>query len=135
KGGMVSVPLPEAEVRELLTAWGERVSVAAVNGPAQVVVSGEPDALEELVAQCVARDVRARTIPVDYASHSSYVEEIETQIMETLAGVTPQAAEVPLYSTLTGAWLDANTSMDAGYWYRNLRQTVLFEHATRGLLA
>ncbi|EPH40061.1 hypothetical protein STRAU_6877 [Streptomyces aurantiacus JA 4570] len=41
---------------------------------------------------------------------------------------------MPLYSTLTGEWLDANTPMDAGYWYRNLRQTVLFEHATRGLL-
>ncbi|QCX80415.1 Erythronolide synthase, modules 1 and 2 [Streptomyces sp. YIM 121038] len=133
KGGMVSVPLPEAEVRELLTAWGDRVSVAAVNGPAQVVVSGEPEALEELVAQCVARDVRARTIPVDYASHSAYVEEIEAQILEALEGVSPQEAQVPLYSTLTGAWLDV--PMDGGYWYRNLRQTVLFEHATRGLLA
>ncbi|QDQ14879.1 type I polyketide synthase [Streptomyces spectabilis] len=133
KGGMVSVPLPEVEVRELIGAWGERVSVAAVNGPAQVVVSGEPEALEELVAQCTGQDIRARTIPVDYASHSSYVEEIESQIMETLAGVTPQAAEIPLYSTLTGTWLDV--PMDAGYWYRNLRQTVLFEHATRGLLA
>ncbi|MFD0417098.1 type I polyketide synthase [Streptomyces sp. NPDC127108] len=135
KGGMVSVPLPEADVRELIVAWDGRIELAAVNGPAQVVVSGEPEALEELVAQCVARDIRARTIPVDYASHSSYVEQIETQIAEALAGVAPQAAEVPLFSTLTGEWLDTNTPMDAGYWYRNLRQTVLFEHATRGLLA
>ncbi|MFD5698726.1 type I polyketide synthase [Streptomyces lasiicapitis] len=135
KGGMVSVPLPEQDVRELIAAWGGRIELAAVNGPAQVVVSGEPEALEELVAQCVARDIRARTIPVDYASHSSYVEDIEQQIAEALDGVVPQAAEVPLFSTLTGEWLDANTPMDAGYWYRNLRQTVLFEHATRGLLA
>ncbi|WP_240045134.1 type I polyketide synthase [Streptomyces alboflavus] len=135
KGGMVSVPLPEAEVRELIVAWNGRIELAAVNGPAQVVVSGEPEALEELVAQCVAQDIRARTIPVDYASHSSYVEQIEAQIAQALTGVTPQAAEVPLFSTLTGEWLDADTPMDAGYWYRNLRQTVLFEHATRGLLA
>ncbi|EPH39968.1 putative Erythronolide synthase, modules 5 and 6 [Streptomyces aurantiacus JA 4570] len=71
-------------MRELITAWGERVSVAAVNGPAQVVVSGEAEALEELVAQCVARDIRARTIPVDYASHSLYVEQIEQQIASAL---------------------------------------------------
>ncbi|WP_436840482.1 type I polyketide synthase [Streptomyces flavofungini] len=135
KGGMVSVPLPEAEVRELIGSWDGRIELAAVNGPAQVVVSGEPEALEELVAQCVGQDIRARTIPVDYASHSSYVEQIEARIAQTLASVSPQAAEVPLYSTLTGEWLDANTPMDAGYWYRNLRQTVLFEHATRGLLA
>ncbi|MFF9898021.1 type I polyketide synthase [Streptomyces longispororuber] len=135
KGGMVSVPLPEAEVRELVSGWGGRIEVAAVNGPAQVVVSGEPEALEELVAQCVARDIRARTIPVDYASHSSYVEQIGAQIADALAGLSPQDTQIPLYSTLTGAWLDADTPMDAGYWYRNLRQTVLFEHATRGLLA
>ncbi|GGO37823.1 type I polyketide synthase [Streptomyces lasiicapitis] len=135
KGGMVSVPLPEQDVRELITAWDGRIELAAVNGPAQVVVSGEPEALEDLVAQCVARDIRARTIPVDYASHSSYVEQIEQRIGEALSGVTPRNADIPLYSTLTGAWLDANTPMDAGYWYRNLRQTVLFEHATRGLLA
>ncbi|MFD9861161.1 type I polyketide synthase [Streptomyces alboflavus] len=135
KGGMVSVPLPEAEVRELISAWDGRIELAAVNGPAQVVVSGEPEALEELVAQCVAQDIRARTIPVDYASHSSYVEQIEQQIAQALTLVAPQAARIPLYSTLTGEWLDANTAMDAGYWYRNLRQTVLFEHATRGLLA
>ncbi|WP_190120693.1 type I polyketide synthase, partial [Streptomyces flavofungini] len=57
KGGMVSVPLPEAEVRELIAAWDGRIELAAVNGPAQVVVSGEPEALEELVAQCVAQDI------------------------------------------------------------------------------
>ncbi|WP_190136112.1 type I polyketide synthase [Streptomyces longispororuber] len=135
KGGMVSVPLPESDVRELIAGWEGRIEVAAVNGPAQVVVSGEPEALEELVARCTAQDIRARTIPVDYASHSSYVEQIETEILDALADVAPQQAEVPLYSTLTGTWLDAETPMDAGYWYRNLRRTVLFEHATRGLLA
>ncbi len=97
KGGMVSVPLPEAEVRELISAWDGRIELAAVNGPAQVVVSGEPEALEELVARCVAQDVRARTIPVDYASHSSYVEQIEAQIAQALTPVAPQAARIPLY--------------------------------------
>ncbi|MEI5103160.1 type I polyketide synthase [Streptomyces sp. PmtG] len=135
KGGMVSLVLPQDEAEELLAAWDGRIEIAAVNGPSQLVVSGDPRALEELVAQCAERDIRARTIPVDYASHSSYVEEIQTRIHETLAAVAPKAADIPLYSTLTGDWLTDDTLMDAGYWYRNLRQTVLFEHATRGLLA
>ncbi|WP_461088027.1 type I polyketide synthase, partial [Streptomyces deserti] len=133
RGGMVSVPLPEAETRELLAAWDGRIDIAAVNGPAQVVVSGEPEALEELVAQCTARDIRARTIPVDYASHSAQVEAIEEHLAQALASVAPAAPEVPLFSTLTGEWLDE--PMDGSYWYRNLRHTVLFEQATRGLLA
>ncbi|MFE9728768.1 SDR family NAD(P)-dependent oxidoreductase, partial [Streptomyces sp. NPDC005794] len=135
KGGMVSLVLPQEETETLLAAWDGRIEIAAVNGPTQVVVSGDPEALEELIAVCAERELRARTIPVDYASHSSYVEQIEDHIGEALTGLEPQAARTPLYSTLTGAWLDAETPMDAGYWYRNLRHTVLFEQATRGLLA
>ncbi|MEV0416576.1 type I polyketide synthase, partial [Streptomyces sp. NPDC050448] len=64
-GGMVSVPLPAAEVRERIAPWGgERISVAAVNGPSSVVVSGEVQALEELVAVCEADGVRVRRIAV-----------------------------------------------------------------------
>ncbi|GHC75303.1 hypothetical protein GCM10010349_54470 [Streptomyces flavofungini] len=135
RGGMVSVPLPEEQVRAILDQWGDDLSVAAVNGPSHVVVSGATGALAELVAQCLARDIRARTIPVDYASHSAHVEAIEEHLARVLAPVAPRSPDVPLYSTLTGDWLTDDTLMDADYWYRNLRHTVLFEHATRGLLA
>ena len=53
-----------------------RISLAATNGPGWVVVSGEPAALDELVAECEADDVRARRIAVDYASHSVQVDAI-----------------------------------------------------------
>ena len=60
RGGMVSVAESAAAVRERVAAWGGRLSVAAVNGPAATVVSGEPAALAELVAACEAAGVRAR---------------------------------------------------------------------------
>ena len=132
-GGMVSVPLPLDQVEERLRAWGERLSVAAVNGPGSVVVSGEPQALQELLDGCAADGVRARRIDVDYASHSAQVAQIRERLLEVLAPVRPRAADIPVYSTLTGDWLDT-TTMDADYWYRSLRQTVLFEPAVRGLL-
>ncbi|MFE9728693.1 type I polyketide synthase, partial [Streptomyces sp. NPDC005794] len=135
RGGMVSLPLPEEQVRPMLAQWGDDLSVAAVNGPAHVVVSGATKALEELVALCVARDIRARTVPVDYASHSAHVEAIEEHLARVLAPVAPRSPDVPLYSTLVGDWLAEDVLMDADYWYRNLRRTVLFEQATRGLLA
>ncbi|MCX4399819.1 type I polyketide synthase [Streptomyces sp. NBC_01767] len=130
-GGMVSVSLPVAEVRERLTVWGGRVSVAAVNGPSSVVVSGEPGALEELVASCVEEGVRAKRIAVDYASHSAQVELIEEELAGLLAGVVPVSGRVPFYSTLTGAVLDDTAGLDGGYWYRNLRSAVEFESAVR----
>ncbi|MGW6445275.1 SDR family NAD(P)-dependent oxidoreductase [Lentzea sp. NPDC055074] len=124
KGGMVSVQLPLDEAHGLI---GDRLSVAAVNGPSSVVVSGDVDALDELVASCEA----ARRVPVDYASHSAHVELIEAELLELL-DVSPQRGTVPFFSTVTGEY---ETELDAGYWYRNLRQTVQLDAALRSLVA
>ncbi|WP_415954575.1 acyltransferase domain-containing protein, partial [Streptomyces sp. KLOTTS4A1] len=68
RGGMVSVAQPAASVRDTITAWDGRISVAAVNGPSSTIVSGDVDALDELVAHCETTDIRARKVDVDYAS-------------------------------------------------------------------
>ncbi|WP_308405412.1 type I polyketide synthase, partial [Streptomyces rugosispiralis] len=132
-GGMVSVSLPVERVRERLAVWGERLSVAAVNGPSAVVVSGDADALDELLAACEADEVRARRIPVDYASHCAHVEAIEDELQQTLAGIAPRPSSVPFYSTVTAGVLDTR-ELNAGYWYRNLRRTVRFDETVRALL-
>ncbi|HEV2779515.1 MAG TPA: beta-ketoacyl synthase N-terminal-like domain-containing protein, partial [Actinophytocola sp.] len=133
-GGMVSVPLPVAEVEELLSAWEGVLGVAAVNGPASVVVSGGVDALDELLVECARHQVRAKRIPVDYASHSPQVERIRAEIVDSLAGIDPKPAEVQFYSTVTGEVVDT-TELDADYWYRNLRGTVRFADTVETMLA
>ncbi|MFF7373269.1 SDR family NAD(P)-dependent oxidoreductase [Streptomyces tricolor] len=133
RGGMMSVALPEARVRELIARYDGRVAVAAVNGASSVVVSGDADALDELRETIVAGGDRAKRLPVDYASHSAHVESLRDRLLADLADVRARPAEVPFYSTVTGARLDT-TGLDAGYWYTNLRQSVLFEPATRTLL-
>ncbi len=130
-GGMVSVAAAPDEVD--LTPWEGRIGVAAVNGPGSMVVSGEPAALRELMARCEADGVRSRQIPVDYASHSTQVERIRGRLLDVLAGIRPRKADVPLLSTVTGDWLDT-TTMDAGYWYRNLREQVRFGPGTATLI-
>ncbi|MFG2129544.1 type I polyketide synthase [Streptomyces sp. NPDC048751] len=130
-GGMVSVALPADEVTGLLPADGE-VTVAAINGSASTVVSGDPAGLDRLIADCAERGVRARRITVDYASHSAQVQRIETRLVQALAGIRPRAANVPMFSTVTADWADP-TALDADYWYRNLRRTVHFEQSVRAL--
>ncbi|MGX7763117.1 type I polyketide synthase [Streptomyces angustmyceticus] len=134
RGGMMSVLLPLPEVTERLTPWGDALSVAAVNGPRSVVVSGEADALDELFAALQADGAQVRRIPVDYASHSAQVEEIREQLLADLAPVRPRSGATPFFSTVTGDWIDTGR-LDAEYWYRNLRRTVRFEHAVRSLAA
>ncbi|MFJ5262529.1 SDR family NAD(P)-dependent oxidoreductase [Streptomyces sp. NPDC088387] len=132
-GGMMSVALPEARARELVAPYDGRVSVAAVNGTSSVVLSGDADALDALRDTIVAGGDRAKRLPVDYASHSAHVESLRERLLADLAGVKGRPADVPFYSTVTGARLDT-TVMDAEYWFTNLRQSVLFEPTTRTLL-
>ncbi|WP_326835729.1 acyltransferase domain-containing protein [Amycolatopsis rhabdoformis] len=132
-GGMASVTAS----RDVVTARLENhdgVSIAAVNGPGSVVVSGDAGALDEFLAACEADGVRAKKVPVDYASHSHHVERIRDELLRELAPIAPRSAEIPFCSTVTGAWHDT-AGLDARYWYDNLRGVVQLETALRALLA
>jgi acyl transferase domain-containing protein len=133
QGGMVALPLAEVAVCELLTPWRDRLAVAAVNGPTATVVSGDAGALDELLAWAEREGVRARRVPVDYASHSAQVEAARTEVLATAAVIEPRAAEVAFVSSVTGEFFDT-TGLDAAYWFRNLREPVRFDTATRTLL-
>nr|WP_103348677.1 type I polyketide synthase [Amycolatopsis sp. CA-128772] len=131
-GGMVSIAESADAVAARIAPWGERLSLAAINGPAAVVVSGTPDALDELLAACT--DVRAKRVPVDYASHSPQVERIRDRLLDVLAPIRPRTTTTGFFSTVTGAWIDG-TELDAGYWYTNLRRPVRLDTAVSTLAA
>ncbi|MGY4984943.1 SDR family NAD(P)-dependent oxidoreductase [Streptomyces nigrescens] len=134
RGGMVSVAGSREAVQDRIAKWGERLSVAAINGPSSTVVSGEPEALQELLAECAEQEVRARQIPVDYASHGAQVEELREELATVLAEVSPAEGRIPFYSAVNAA-LISGEDLDAGYWFENLRNTVRFEEAIQALLA
>ncbi len=133
-GGMASAALPGGQARQRVARWDGRLSVAAVNGPSSVVISGDPGALEEFVSGCESDGIRARRIAVDYAAHSVQVEQVREQLLADLGGITPCPSDVPFYSAAVPGLMDT-AGLDAGYWYRNLREPVEFEAATRALLA
>ena len=129
-GGMVSLACSLPRARELLEQSGDRLNIAAVNGVSAIVVSGEVDAIEELVRRCEGSDVRARRIDVDYASHSAHVDAIREPLAQALTGIEPRSASVTFFSTVTGEPIDT-AGLNADYWYRSIRQTVQFEQAVR----
>ncbi|AXE28005.1 hypothetical protein C0216_31345 (plasmid) [Streptomyces globosus] len=134
RGGMMSLALGADEARDRLRRWDGRLSLAAVNGAASVVVSGDTDALDELLAACEEDGVRARRVDVDYASHSAHVEAVRTQILQALAPLRPLAPAIPFFSSVEGRWIEDADAFDADYWYRNLRQTVRFDEAVTALV-
>ncbi len=129
-GGMVSIACSAERARDLLAPYRNRAGIAAVNGRAAVVVSGEVAVLEELIGFCADLDLRTRRIDVDYASHSAEVEAIRAELISVLRGIEPRSSRTALFSTVTGSRVDT-AGLDADYWYRNIRQTVQFDQAVR----
>ncbi|WUV06878.1 type I polyketide synthase [Amycolatopsis sp. NBC_01488] len=132
-GGMVSVAAGPADVTDFLRPWGDRLSVAAMNGPGATVVSGDVEALEGFSAELTSAGVRTRRIPVGFASHSPQVERLRERILADLAPITPRSGDVPFFSSVTGGLFDT-AGLDAQYWYDGLRRTVEFERAVRAAL-
>ena len=132
-GGMVSIACAAEEVDGWLRSWDGQLAVSAVNGPSEVVVSGKPAALAELLELCEQKGVWARRVAVDCESHTAAVEVLREQLLDSLAPIKPRSGGVAFFSTAMGRTIDTR-KLDAEYWYRALRTQVQFERATRALL-
>ncbi|MGP4004588.1 SDR family NAD(P)-dependent oxidoreductase, partial [Streptomyces sp. 8N706] len=133
RGGMLSVTLPAEEAEAAIAPWRDRLSIAAFNEPGAVTVSGDLTALEEYQAELTAHGVRTRRIAgIQTAGHSPLMDTLREGLTESLAGITPTPETVPFYSTVEGQAI-TGTDLDADYWYRNTREPVRFESATRAL--
>ena len=122
-GGMLSVPLPEAELAPLL---GPELSIAAVNGPALTVASGPEEALETLERTLAARDLECRRIPISVAAHSRMLDPVLAEFARFAERLPLKPPAIPYISGVTGTWITAAEATDPGYWVRHLRQTVRF---------
>ncbi|GAA2483188.1 SDR family NAD(P)-dependent oxidoreductase [Streptomyces longisporus] len=123
-GTMAVVALPYTEVESLLAALDGRVSVAAVNSGRSTVIAGDAAPVETLLADLDRRQVFARRLDVDYASHTAHVDPVRASILDELDGVTTCPTSVAWYSTVTGE--PVTEELEAGYWYSNLREPVRF---------
>ncbi|MDX2695320.1 beta-ketoacyl synthase N-terminal-like domain-containing protein, partial [Streptomyces ipomoeae] len=134
RGYMAAVALSADETERRLEGRRDRLCIAAINGPKSVVVSGETDAITELVTELRAERIRALRIEVDLAAHSPHVDELREGMLSRLDGIAPWSSPIPFYSSVTGGRKDT-AGIGAGYWFLNLRKTVRFEQVVNELLA
>ncbi|WP_432697886.1 SDR family NAD(P)-dependent oxidoreductase [Marinobacterium sp. YM272] len=134
-GEMTAVATDEASLNELLATLGcDRVAVAGVNSAKGSTLAGDPQQLTLVEAQLREQGVRFKRLSLNYAFHSPCMDPIETGLKQALAGLEPGESKIPFISTVTGEELQGS-SLGADYWWRNIRQPVLFEKAISGCLA
>src|SRR6185295_8044559 len=121
RGRTAAVELSMDDARRAIAGREDRLGVAGSNGPAASVLSGSPDALDEVLRQLRADGVVCRELRVDIAFHSPQMDPLVPELEAALAGVTPRAAAVPMFSTVTTGPISGR-ALDHHYWGRNLRE-------------
>jgi acyl transferase domain-containing protein/thioesterase domain-containing protein len=123
EGAMLSVPLPEAEVRYLLN---DGLSLAAINSPGLTVVSGKVENLRQLEEKLAAMDVECSRVKISVAAHSAMLDPFLEGFSRKVSTIRLQRPTIPFVSSVTGDWISDAEATDSGYWVRQLRQTVRF---------
>ncbi|AJY64993.1 type I polyketide synthase [Burkholderia glumae] len=134
-GRMAAAGLSEAAANELIARLGltALVEVAGVNSAEAVTLAGSLQALQAVEAAQRESGRFFQMLDLDYAFHSRQMDGIEPIVRDELAGLAPSAGDGGFVSTVTGARLDG-TALDAGYWWRNIREPVRFGDGIANLI-
>jgi FkbH-like protein len=133
-GAMMAVMAAEPRVREALGGYDGRVAVAAINGPAQTVVSGEGRAIAELADALVGAGIRTKPLVVSHAFHSPLMQPMLAEYEAVVRSVELREPEMPVASCVLGRMARRELT-DPGYWIRNVMDTVRFTDGIRALQA
>ncbi|WP_455431165.1 type I polyketide synthase [Streptomyces anandii] len=131
-GAMVAVQATEDEVTPYLT---DVVSIAAVNGPASVVVAGDESAVLEIAEAFEAQGRKTRRLTVSHAFHSPHMDGMLDAFREVAEGLSYEAPRIPIVSNLTGAVASAEEITTPDFWVRHVREAVRFHDGVKTLEA
>lgn len=128
-GRMAALGMPQEAAREIIERLQVDVEIAGINSHSSVTLSGGLDGLLRIQQAVESEGVFFRQLDLDYAFHSRQMDPIEDQLAQWLQGLEPvRAAQATFISTVTGDVL-AGEALDADYWWRNVREPVLFAQA------
>lgn len=125
RGSMLTVFADEAAVAKAIAPHAATVSIAAVNGPEIVLVSGASDTIDRLQAHFAETGVRVVRMRISHAFHSPLTEPVLEEITRVAASLRLNRPTIPLISNVTGALVDEEIARPE-YWARHLRQSVRF---------
>ena len=130
-GALLVAAIRHDELRSRLT---NQLSIAAINGPAQTIISGPRDAVSALHERLQSEAVQCQLVEATHAGHSSMLDPVLGEFEERVRGIKLHASSVPMVSTVTGTWVSDDEIVESTYWVRNLRETVKFASGIAELL-
>ncbi|TRX33013.1 SDR family NAD(P)-dependent oxidoreductase [Flavobacterium sp. ZT3R18] len=132
KGSMISVPMNELQAQSFLN---EEISLAAINGPEQIVFSGGDHAIQELIEKLTEKDISYIRLHTSHAFHSSMQESILKEFDNEFKSVEFNNIQIPFISNLTGDFIKNEEAISSEYWTNQLRNTVNFSKGISNFLS
>jgi len=133
-GAMVTVTCDEATAVAAIADRGDQVSVAAVNGPSDVVLSGAQEAVDAVAGELAAAGYRTHALSVSHAFHSPLIQPMLRELGEVVSSMTIREPRIPLISNVTGRRWSA-AELDPRYWVAHATGTVRFDEGLRQMYA
>ena len=131
-GEMVAVMASESKVNQLIAPYREKIAIAAINGPENVVISGEAAAMRTLREILEAEGIKTKQLRVSHAFDSPLIEPILAEFEAVAKQITYNQPRIPLISNVTGARVDESIATDS-YWVNHVCQPVKFAHSMETL--
>ena len=128
-GGMAAVFAEEAVVSKAIASYADRLSMAAVNGPSNVVISGEDQILSEVLETLLQHGIKSRRLIVSHAFHSSFMEPMLDEFEQIASSIQYSEPELGFISNITGQLTTRKQVTDPHYWREHVRQPVRFADA------
>ncbi|MFJ2264538.1 type I polyketide synthase [Streptomyces sp. NPDC087844] len=125
-GAMAALQATEEEAAELLAGREALLTLAAVNGPFSVVISGDRDAVHEAVGTWRSHGRRTSLLRTSHAFHSPHMDGVLDELRAVAAGLDFTEPQIPLVSNVTGTFADAVTLACPDYWAEHARKPVRF---------
>jgi acyl transferase domain-containing protein/acyl carrier protein len=125
-GEMAAVFAAGEAVTGALSPYRDRAAIAASNAPANTVISGERDALREVLRRLELEGITSRRLTVSHAFHSPLMDPMLDEFEQTVSQVKSEPLRMRMISNLTGRMLEPGELLDAGYWRRQAREPVKF---------
>jgi acyl transferase domain-containing protein/acyl carrier protein len=132
-GEMVAVSASEAQVADAIRPYADRVSIAAINSPFDLVISGAREAIQAVVVELESDGIKTRGLTVSHAFHSPLMDPMLDAFEQVTASVTYDSPRIPLISNVTGTLMPEGLATQPGYWRRHVREAVRFADGMEAL--
>jgi acyl transferase domain-containing protein len=134
EGAMAAVFASEDRVKAAIQSYETEVTIAAINSPENIVISGKARAVEEIIVHLTAAGIEVRPLKVSHAFHSPLMEPILDSLEQVANQVSYQALQIPLVTNLTGKMLPEGEIIDARYWRDHAEKPVQFFAGIQSLI-